>query len=81
MLLASADVYRPQAREQLAVLGERAGADTLSIIEGEKPFDIIRRALKAAAPYDALILDTAGRVHVDNEMMREISEIKKISSP
>jgi signal recognition particle subunit SRP54 len=81
ILLASIDVYRPQAREQLAVLGERAGVDTLPIIEDEKPLDIARRAMKAAAAYDVLIVDTAGRVHVDDAMMKEISDIKKIVSP
>jgi signal recognition particle subunit SRP54 len=80
-LVASTDVYRPQAREQLAILAERAGVESLPIIENEKPLEIARRALKAAVGHDALVLDTAGRVHVDSAMMDEISAIAKIAAP
>ena len=83
ILLASVDIYRPQAREQLRTLAERIGVDSLDIIPDEKPFDIVKRALKVAkdSSYDVLFIDTAGRVSIDDEMMREIIEIKKLSSP
>lgn len=83
ILLASVDIYRPQAREQLRTLAERIGVDSLDIIPDEKPFDIVKRALKVAkdSSYDVLFIDTAGRVSIDDEMMKEIVEIKKLSSP
>lgn len=81
VLLASTDIYRPQAREQLAILAGRIGVESLPITEDEKPLEIARRALKAAAGYDALIIDTAGRVHIDGAMMDEISAIAKAASP
>lgn len=82
-LLASLDIYRPAAQEQLKILGEQIGVDTLPIIEGEKPAAITKRAMKEAklGNYDLLILDTAGRTHIDDELMREVQEIEKISSP
>lgn len=83
ILLSSVDIYRPQAREQLKTLAERIGVDSLDIIPDEKPFDIVKRALKVSkdSSYDVLFIDTAGRVSIDDEMMREIVEIKKLSSP
>ncbi|MBD5405230.1 signal recognition particle protein [bacterium] len=83
ILLSSVDIYRPQAREQLRTLAERIGVDSLDIVPDEKPFDIVKRALKVAkdSSYDVLFIDTAGRVSIDDEMMREIVEIKKLSSP
>jgi signal recognition particle subunit SRP54 len=83
VLLASTDVYRPQAREQLSILAGRAGVDVLPIIEAENPAGIARRALKVAKEggYDVLIIDTAGRLHVDEELMREAREIGKIVGP
>ncbi len=66
-LMASLDVNRPAAQEQLAILGEQAGVATLPIIAGQQPVDIARRALEAARlqNFDVLLLDTAGRLHVD----------------
>ncbi len=81
VLMLSTDVYRPQAREQLAVWGERIGVDTLSIVQNETPFDIIKRAKKVFADYDVVLVDTAGRVSIDDEMMKEISKIKSEISP
>ncbi|MCL2439191.1 MAG: signal recognition particle protein [Alphaproteobacteria bacterium] len=81
VLLASADTYRPQAREQLAILAEKAGIDSLPIIENETPEAIAKRALKAASNYDVMIFDTAGRLHIDDEMMTEIKSLKKILAP
>lgn len=83
VLLASADVYRPQAREQLQALAQKIGVDSLDIVADEKPLDIVKRALKVAnaSNYDVLFIDTAGRVSIDDDMMKEIVEIKKLSLP
>lgn len=83
ILMASLDVYRPAAREQLAQLGLQTGVDTLPIVEGEKPAEITKRALNAAKTgvYDILFLDTAGRLQIDEALMNEVVEIKKISNP
>ena len=81
VLMLSTDVYRPQAREQLAVWGERIGVDTLPIIEKESVLEIVKRAKKIFLDYDVVLVDTAGRVSIDDEMMKEISFIKKEVSP
>ncbi len=83
VLLASLDTYRPAAQEQLKVLGVQTGIDTLPVIGGETPPVIARRALKDArlGGYDVLILDTAGRTTLDEEMMNEASSIKSLTSP
>ncbi len=81
VLLASTDIYRPQAREQLSILAERAGVESLEIKEKESVEDITKRALKSGKDYDCLIIDTAGRLQIDDAMMKEIAEIKKISKP
>lgn len=83
VLLASLDTYRPAAQEQLADLGKTYHLDVLPIVREEKPLDITKRALKEAklGLYDILILDTAGRLHIDAPMMEEVAEIKKISNP
>jgi len=80
-LLASLDVYRPAAQEQLAELGRSTGLDTLPIIAGQKPLDITKRALETARKggYDFLILDTAGRLHIDAEMMAEVAAVQKLA--
>lgn len=83
ILLASLDTYRPAAQEQLAVLAKQASVDCVSIIAGEEPVTIAKRALKEAKmqSYDLVILDTAGRLHIDNALMEELQEIKKITKP
>jgi signal recognition particle subunit SRP54 len=83
VLLASLDVRRPAAMEQLAVLGKEAGVDTLPIVAGQAPPDIARRALSAAklGGFDVVILDTAGRTTLDEAMMNEAAEIARIASP
>jgi signal recognition particle subunit SRP54 len=83
VIMASLDVRRPAAMEQLAILGKEAGADTLPILPGQAPEDIARRALSAArlGGFDVLILDTAGRTTLDEAMMREAAEIARIASP
>ena len=77
VLLASLDDRRPAAKEQLRVLGEQIGVDTLPIQLDEKPVDIARRAQREAklGGYDVVILDTAGRTHVDEELMAETAAV------
>ncbi|MDB5506995.1 MAG: RNA-binding protein [Devosia sp.] len=83
VLLASLDTRRPAAKEQLRVLGEQVGVATLSIIANETPVEIARRAAREGklGGYDVLILDTAGRTHIDEELMAETAEIKAITNP
>ena len=83
VLMASLDTRRPAAQEQLRVLGEQAEVATLPIIEGASPTDIANRAVKAATlgGYDVLLLDTAGRTHIDEELMAEVAAIEKITKP
>src|SRR5690606_21058212 len=83
VLMASLDTRRPAAQEQLKVLGEQAEVDTLPIVEGQLPVDITRRAMDAArlGGYDVVLLDTAGRLHIDDELMREVERVREIASP
>ena len=83
VLMASLDTQRPAAQEQLKVLGEQAGIPTLPIIAGEMPVDIARRALTAArlGGYDIVLLDTAGRLHVDEALMAEAAAVADVSQP
>lgn len=83
VLLASLDTRRPAAMEQLRVLGEQVGVDTLPIVASETPVEIARRAEREGrlGGYDVLILDTAGRTHIDEELMAETAEIKSIANP
>lgn len=82
-LLASLDVYRPAAQEQLAQLGAQIGVDVLPIIVGEKPKAIASRAMTEGRKggYDVVVLDTAGRLHVDLDMMGEVTEIRTLVQP
>src|SRR6478736_4560463 len=75
--LVSADIYRPAAIEQLKTVAGQAGAQFIPSASGEKPVDIARRALDYARTHyiDVLIVDTAGRLAIDEEMMREIAEL------
>ena len=83
VLMASLDVARPAAQEQLAVLGRQASVETLPIVPGQSPVDIARRALQAAKlqAYDVLLLDTAGRLHVDDQLMAEMKAVAAASNP
>ncbi|MGH6876883.1 MAG: signal recognition particle protein [Rhizomicrobium sp.] len=83
VLMASLDVRRPAAMEQLKILGEQAGVPTLPIIANQLPVDIARRALAAArvGGYDALILDTAGRQHIDEGLMAEVAQVRDAVKP
>jgi signal recognition particle subunit SRP54 len=82
-LMASLDVQRPAAQEQLAILGRQADIDTLPIVAGEWPAMIAARALETARKggYDALILDTAGRLHVDDALMAEAAQVRDLTKP
>ena len=83
VLMASLDTRRPAAQEQLRVLGEQTGVATLPIVEGQDPAAITRRALEAAklGGYDVLLLDTAGRTHIDEALMAETAEIAALATP
>ena len=83
VLMASLDVARPAAQEQLAVLGRQTNVDTLPIIAGQQPVDIAKRAIQSAKlqGYDVVLLDTAGRLHVDDQLMGEMKAVETASSP
>lgn len=83
VLLASLDIYRPAAQVQLEQLAKQIGGHSLEIIKGEKPETITKRALDVAKKggFDVVILDTAGRQHIDQTMMDEAKQIKKIANP
>jgi signal recognition particle subunit SRP54 len=83
VLMASLDVRRPAAMEQLAVLGRETQIDTLPVVEGQTPPQIARRAIQAAklGGYDVVMLDTAGRTTLDDAMMSEATEVKRAVNP
>ncbi len=83
VLMASLDVARPAAQEQLAVLGRQTNVDTLPIVTGQQPVDIAKRAIQAAKlqAYDVVLLDTAGRLHVDDQLMAEMKAVYAASNP
>ena len=83
VLMASLDTRRPAAQEQLRVLGEQTGVATLPIIAGQGPVEIAARAKQAAklGGYDLVILDTAGRTHIDEPLMVEMADIKRTTEP
>jgi len=83
VLMASLDTRRPAAMEQLKILGEQAEIATLPIVAGQTPLDIARRAMAAAkvGGYDVLILDTAGRQHIDEELMTEVAAVRDQVKP
>jgi signal recognition particle subunit SRP54 len=83
VLLASLDVQRPAAQEQLAQLGRQVGVTTLPIVPGQRPVEITRRALQVGRSegYDVVLLDTAGRLHVNEELMLEVAAVREAASP
>ena len=83
IMMASLDIYRPAAQDQLKVLGEQNNIQTLPIIEGQTPTDICRRAITAANlnGSDVIIFDTAGRTQIDLQMMSEIKQIEEVIKP
>ena len=82
-LVVSADVYRPAAIKQLETLAEQVGVDFFPSDVGQKPVDIVNAALKEAKLkfYDVLLVDTAGRLHVDEAMMDEIKHVHAAINP
>src|SRR5690625_292241 len=80
VLMASLDTNRPAAMEQLAVLGVQAGIDTLPIVQGQDPVAIAKRAKQQATfgGYDVVMLDTAGRLSIDDELMTQRSEERRV---
>ncbi|MCA0369700.1 MAG: signal recognition particle protein [Proteobacteria bacterium] len=83
ILMASADIYRPAAREQLETLGAQTGIATLPIKANESVSDIAKRALESARleGYDILFMDTAGRLHIDEALMDELAQLKNFLNP
>jgi signal recognition particle subunit SRP54 len=83
VLMASLDVRRPAAMEQLAVLGKQVAVDTLPVVTGQQPAQIAQRALQAGrlGGYDVVVLDTAGRTTLDEAMMAEAAEVKRAANP
>jgi signal recognition particle subunit SRP54 len=83
VLMASLDVQRPAAQEQLAQLGRQVGVATLPIVAGERPVAITRRALQVGRSegYDVVLLDTAGRLHVNEELMLEVAAVREAANP
>ena len=83
VLMASLDTNRPAAMEQLAILGAQIGVDTLPIVKGEDAVQIARRAKQTATlgGYDVYLLDTAGRLHIDEELMDQVARVRDVASP
>ncbi|MBT6511886.1 MAG: signal recognition particle protein, partial [Rhodospirillaceae bacterium] len=83
VLMASLDVRRPAAQQQLAVLGEQAHVETLDIVMGELPVQIARRAMDRGRKngFDVVMLDTAGRLHLDDELMEEAAAVRAATNP
>ena len=83
VLMASLDVNRPAAMEQLQILGAQIGVDTLPIVKGEDPVQIAKRAKTAAAMggYDVYILDTAGRLHIDAKLIAQAAAVRDVAQP
>jgi signal recognition particle subunit SRP54 len=83
VLMASLDTRRPAAMEQLAVLGRQTGVETLAVVEGQSPVQIAARAKEAArlGGYDVVLLDTAGRLTLDEALMNEAAEVRRASTP
>lgn len=83
VLMASLDNRRPAAQEQLAMLGKQISVDTLPIVAGQDPVTITKRALEAGRleGYDVVLLDTAGRLHVEAELMDELKAVRDLAKP
>ncbi|HWK43172.1 MAG TPA: signal recognition particle protein [Stellaceae bacterium] len=83
VLMASLDVNRPAAQEQLAILGRQADVATLPIVAGEQPVAIAERAVKTGRleGYDVVMLDTAGRLHIDEALMLEVAAVRDATKP
>ena len=83
VMMASLDTRRPAAMEQLKILGEQIDVPTLPIVEGQNPVDIAKRAMQSARlqGFDIILLDTAGRMHVDEALMAEVQAVHGVAQP
>ena len=83
VLMASLDTNRPAAMEQLQILGTQIGVDTLPIVKGESPVQIAKRAKQQATlgGYDVYMLDTAGRLHIDADLIAQAAEVRDVANP
>lgn len=83
VLMASLDVNRPAAMEQLAILGTQINVDTLPIVKGQDPVQIAKRAKTQASlgGYDVYVLDTAGRLSIDDELMNQVEAVRDVANP
>ena len=83
VLMASLDIYRPAAQQQLATLGQQAGVTCLPAVLGEQPVAITKRAMQMARleAYDVVVLDTAGRLQIDTELMTEVAQVRDAAEP
>jgi len=83
VLMASLDIYRPAAQQQLAVLGAQIGVDTLPIVAGQTAVQIATRAKQQATlgGYDVFMLDTAGRLSIDDALMTEVEAVREATKP
>ncbi len=83
VLMASLDTNRPAAMEQLAILGTQIGVDTLPIVKGQSAVEIAKRARQQATlgGYDVFLLDTAGRLHIDDVLMDEVQAVRDVAAP
>ena len=83
VLMASLDIYRPAAQHQLEVLGAQIGVDTLPIVAGQTAVQIAQRAKQQATlgGYDVYLLDTAGRLHIDETLMTEVQDVRDVATP
>lgn len=82
-MMAACDVYRPAAIDQLKIVGQKVGVPVFSMEEGAKPEDIAKAALEKAkfSGHDVLIVDTSGRLHIDDQLMDELEKIKEYVEP
>lgn len=83
VLLVSLDTYRPAAQDQLEVLAKDIGVESLPIIKEQKPIEITKRAMSESKllGFDVVIYDSAGRLHIDEEMIEEVASVKKMVNP
>ncbi|MBT6093233.1 MAG: signal recognition particle protein, partial [Rhodospirillaceae bacterium] len=83
ILMASLDIYRPAAQQQLATLGEQIQVRCLASVLGEQPVAITKRAMQTARleGFDVVLLDTAGRLHIDDALMQEVADVRDVANP
>ncbi|AMC93512.1 signal recognition particle [Erysipelothrix larvae] len=80
VLLVAADRQRPAAIEQLQILGQQIGVDVFTT-DSKDPVEVVKEALKISNNYDVILIDTAGRLQIDNDLMQQLIEIQKLAQP